>query len=43
MLGRLSGEELPRVRAILLGKLGNHEAALQIYVHRLDSHQEAEE
>jgi hypothetical protein len=38
-----SDTELPRVRAILLGKLGNHDAALQIYVYRLDSLKEAEE
>jgi hypothetical protein len=31
------------VRAILLGRLGQHEAALQIYVHRLKDHAKAEE
>jgi hypothetical protein len=35
--------ELPRTRAILLGKLGNHEGALHIYVHRLKDFDEAEE
>ena len=35
--------EFPSIRAILLGKLGNHDGALQIYVHKLDSCEEAEE
>ena len=30
-------------RAILLGRLGKHEAALDIYVHRLHDYNEAEE
>lgn len=43
LLGKLKQDDLPRARAILLGKLGNHEAALQIYVHRLTSYPEADE
>jgi len=35
--------EFPRIRAVLLGKLGNHDGALQIYVHKLNSCEEAEE
>lgn len=34
---------MPRARALLLGRLGNHEAALQIYVNRLESYSDAEE
>jgi hypothetical protein len=34
---------MPRARALLLGRLGNHEAALQIYVNRLESYADAEE
>lgn len=30
-------------RAILLGRLGNHDGALQIYVHRLLDYSKAEE
>lgn len=36
-------EDMPRARALLLGRLGNHEAALQIYVNRLESYADAEE
>lgn len=35
--------DMPRARALLLGRLGNHEAALQIYVNRLESYSDAEE
>lgn len=35
--------DLFEARAILLGRLGNHENALQIYVHRLQDYQSAEE
>lgn len=43
MLGRLPSEDLYEVRAILLGRLGRHEGALQIYVYQLDDHATAEE
>ena len=43
MLGRLPSEDMHEVRAILLGRLGRHEGALQIYVYQLDDHATAEE
>ena len=43
MLGRLPSEDLHEVRAILLGRLGRHEGALQIYVYQLEDHATAEE
>lgn len=43
MLGRLPSEDLYEVRAILLGRLGRHEGALQIYVYQLEDHRTAEE
>lgn len=43
LLGKLRQQDLPLARALLLGRLGNHEAALQIYVHRLEAFQEAED
>lgn len=35
--------DMPDVRAILLGRLGQHEGALQIYVNRLENYFKAEE
>ncbi|KAJ9090674.1 hypothetical protein QFC20_007852 [Naganishia adeliensis] len=43
LLGRSEVEDMPRARALLLGRLGNHEAALQIYVNRLESYSDAED
>ncbi|KAI5452750.1 Vacuolar morphogenesis protein 6 [Naganishia albida] len=43
LLGRSEMEDMPRARALLLGRLGNHEAALQIYVNRLESYSDAED
>ncbi|ORY62729.1 hypothetical protein BCR35DRAFT_308965 [Leucosporidium creatinivorum] len=43
MLGRLPSEDMHEVRAILLGRLGRHEGALQIYVYQLEDHATAEE
>ena len=43
MLGRLPSEDLYEVRATLLGRLGRHEGALQIYVYQLEDHRTAEE
>lgn len=43
ILGRLPSEDLHKVRAILLGRLGRHEGALQIYVYQLDDHATAEQ
>lgn len=34
--------EMPEARAILLGRLGNHDEALRIYVHRLKDYSAAE-
>lgn len=43
MLGRLPSEDMFEVRAILLGRLGRHEGALQIYVYQLEDHKTAEQ
>ncbi|GAA6044405.1 hypothetical protein JCM8097_002743 [Rhodosporidiobolus ruineniae] len=48
MLGRLpsassTGEDMHEVRAVLLGRLGRHEGALQIYVYQLGDHKTAEQ
>ncbi|GAA5966350.1 hypothetical protein JCM21900_005140 [Sporobolomyces salmonicolor] len=43
MLGRLPSEDMHQVRAILLGRLGRHEGALQIYVYQLEDHMTAEQ
>ncbi|GAA5895940.1 Vam6p [Sporobolomyces salmoneus] len=43
ILGRLPSEDLHEVRAILLGRLGRHEGALQIYVYQIDDHATAEQ
>lgn len=43
VLGRLPSEDLHEVRAILLGRLGRHEGALQIYVYQLEDHATAEQ
>ncbi|GAA6017561.1 hypothetical protein JCM8202_000334 [Rhodotorula sphaerocarpa] len=42
VLGRLRSDELHEARAILLGRLGRHEGALQIYVYELEDHATAE-
>ncbi|GAA5946072.1 hypothetical protein JCM3775_007212 [Rhodotorula graminis] len=42
VLGRLPSENLHEVRAVLLGRLGRHEGALQIYVYQLADHATAE-
>jgi len=43
VLGRLPTEDMHEVRAILLGRLGRHEGALQIYVYQLEDHATAEQ
>ncbi|CDZ96570.1 Vacuolar assembly/sorting proteins VPS39/VAM6/VPS3 [Phaffia rhodozyma] len=43
ILRLLPDDELFEARAVLLGRLGNHENALQIYVHRLEDYKKAEE
>ncbi|BGP49482.1 Vacuolar morphoproteinsis protein 6 [Rhodotorula kratochvilovae] len=43
MLGRLPSEDMHEVRAILLGRLGRHEGALQIYVYQLEDHATAKQ
>lgn len=43
ILGRLPSEDMFEVRAILLGRLGRHEGALQIYVYQLENYATAEE
>jgi hypothetical protein len=43
VLGRLPSDDMYQVRAILLGRLGRHEGALQIYVYQLSDHSTAEE
>jgi hypothetical protein len=43
VLGRLPNNEVYEARAILLGRLGQHQAALQIYVTRLQDYATAEE
>ncbi|GAA5915260.1 hypothetical protein JCM8208_004517 [Rhodotorula glutinis] len=42
VLGRLPSENMHEVRAVLLGRLGRHEGALQIYVYQLADHATAE-
>ncbi|WWD16424.1 hypothetical protein CI109_100850 [Kwoniella shandongensis] len=39
---RLTGDELPEARAILLGRMGKHEEALRIYVYKLEDYIAAE-
>ena len=43
VLRHLPDDELYEARAILLGRLGNHDGALQIYVYRLADYAKAEE
>lgn len=44
LLARIGDDErMEEVKATLLGKLGQHEGALQIYVHKLKDHARAEE
>lgn len=43
VLGRLPSEDMHEARAILLGRLGRHEGALQIYVYQLEDHATAEQ
>ncbi|GEM08903.1 rab guanyl-nucleotide exchange factor [Rhodotorula toruloides] len=43
ILGRLPSEDMHEVRAVLLGRLGRHEGALQIYVYQLEDHATAEQ
>ncbi|KAJ4480006.1 hypothetical protein J3R30DRAFT_3467312 [Lentinula aciculospora] len=43
LYGLLSSEDLYEARAILLGKLGRHDQALELYVYRLQDHLQAEE
>lgn len=43
VLGRLPAEEMLEARALTLGRIGQHEAALMIYVHRLGELNMAEE
>lgn len=35
LLGKLPQDALPEIKAILLGRLGQHEKALKIYVYQL--------
>ena len=42
-MGRLQQGKMYEIRAVLLGRLGQHEGALQIYVQRLKDFQKAEE
>ncbi|KIY31689.1 hypothetical protein I305_05931 [Cryptococcus gattii E566] len=42
VMNKLSGQEMPEARAILLGKMGKHEEALKIYVYRLQDYAAAE-
>ncbi|OCF40067.1 hypothetical protein I317_06142 [Kwoniella heveanensis CBS 569] len=42
LLSKLAAEEMPEARAILLGRMGKHEEALRIYVHRLADYPAAE-
>ncbi|OWZ49934.1 hypothetical protein C368_06859 [Cryptococcus neoformans 125.91] len=42
VMNKLSGEEMPEARAILLGRMGKHEEALKIYVYRLQDYSAAE-
>ena len=43
LLGRIPDGKMYEVRAILLGRLGQHDGALQIYVYQLGDHARAEE
>ncbi|GJJ08147.1 hypothetical protein Clacol_002355 [Clathrus columnatus] len=43
LFGLLPSDDMFEVRAILLGQLGKHEGALEIYVHRLQDYIKAEE
>lgn len=43
LLGRLQQGKMYEIRAVLLGRLGQHEGALQIYVQRLKDYKKAEE
>lgn len=43
LLGRLPADSMFEARALLLGRLGQHEGALQIYVNRLKDYETAEE
>lgn len=43
LLGRIPDDKMFEVRAILLGRLGQHDGALHIYVYRLGNHAQAEE
>uniref|UniRef100_A0A0K3CJ75 BY PROTMAP: gi/342319407/gb/EGU11356.1/ Rab guanyl-nucleotide exchange factor [Rhodotorula glutinis ATCC 204091] n=1 Tax=Rhodotorula toruloides TaxID=5286 RepID=A0A0K3CJ75_RHOTO len=43
ILGRLPSEDMHEVRAVLLGRLGRHEGALQIYVYQLEDQATAEQ
>ncbi|KAF9064436.1 hypothetical protein BDP27DRAFT_1230507 [Rhodocollybia butyracea] len=43
LYGLLSSEDLYEARAILLGKLGRHDQALELYVYRLQDYLKAEE
>lgn len=43
MILKLGFEGLFEAKAILLGRLGRHENALEIYVHRLQDYLKAEE
>ncbi|KAK4684616.1 Vam6/Vps39-like protein vacuolar protein sorting-associated protein 39, partial [Tremellales sp. Uapishka_1] len=42
LLNKLSGDELPEARAVLLGRMGKDKEALEIYVHRLRNYSAAE-
>ncbi|KIK62434.1 hypothetical protein GYMLUDRAFT_41874 [Collybiopsis luxurians FD-317 M1] len=43
LYGLLSSEDLYEARAVLLGKLGRHDQALELYVYRLQDYLKAEE
>lgn len=43
LLGRIRDDGKDEMRAILLGRLGQHDGALQIYVYKLKDHARAEE
>ncbi|TFK35543.1 hypothetical protein BDQ12DRAFT_634973 [Crucibulum laeve] len=43
LYGRLSSTELYEARAILLGRLGRHDQALELYVYKLQDYLKAEE
>lgn len=42
LLGKIEDGTMFEVRAILLGRLGQHDGALQIYVYKLEDHASAE-